>query len=157
MGLREKLESKARKRLVVPIQVSDPTVEHQAYMGAAAALQVARSKEEATPEYIAQLEKQVVDAGERYRQHFVEVELQSLDRVDWNAAMSKWMGDEYIDWDAALAPLLAESCTDPDLKDEAWWAERLAGAEWSEGDVDGLKQAVLALNVASMEARYPKD
>jgi hypothetical protein len=156
VSLREKLEAKQRKRLVVPVQVSDPSTEHEAYIGAASALKLAHAKEESTPEYIAQLEKLVVDAGERYRSHFVEVELQSLDRADWNAAMAKWMGEEHIDWDAALAPLLAESCTDEDLQDEQWWAERLAAPEWSEGDVDALKAAILTLNVTSMEARYPK-
>lgn len=156
MGLREKLEAKQRKRLVVPVQVSDPSTEHEAYIGAATALQLAQATDASTPEYIAQLEKQVVDAGERYRGHFVEVELQSLERADWNAAMAKWQGEEYIDWEQALAPLLAESCTDLELKDEEWWTTRLSGAEWAEGDVDSLKQAILALNISAMEARFPK-
>lgn len=159
MSLRDKLERKQRKRLVVPVQVSDPSKDHEAYVGASAALQVAQSKQgdERDPAYIAQLEKQLVDAGERYRGNFVEVELRSLERADWNAAMAKWMGEEHIDWVEALAPLLAESCADEDLQDEEWWAARLAEPEWSEGDVDSLKQAILALNVTAMEARYPKD
>lgn len=157
MSLRDRLEAKQRKRLVVPVQVSDPSTEHEAYIGAASALQLARSNEESTPEYIAQLEKQVVDAGERYRSHFVEVELQSLNRGDWNAAMVKWQSEEgYIDWDQALAPLLAESCTDEDLRDEEWWAARLVSPEWAEGDADAMKAAILTLNVSAMEARYPK-
>lgn len=157
MSLRERLEQKQRRRLVVPIQASDPSQDHEAYVGSSAALQIAQAKDDSSPEYVAQLEKQLADAGDRYRSHYVEIELQALSRDDWEAAMHRWQGDETIDWAAALAPLLAESCTDVDLQDEAWWVVQLSKPEWTEGDTDSLRMAILTLNVEAMEPRYPKD
>lgn len=156
-SLRARIEKKQRRRLVVPIQASDPSKDHEAYLGVAAALQLAQSKDDTSAEYVAQLEKQLTDAGERYRGHFVEIEMQALSRDDWEAAMHRWQGEETIDWGAALAPLLAESCTDVDLQDEAWWVVQLSKPEWTEGDTDSLRMAILTLNVEALEARYPKD
>lgn len=157
MSLRDRLENKERKRLVVPIQTSDPGRDHEAWMGAAGALRIAQTNDEATPEYKAELSKLMDEAEKRYLAHFAEVELQALIRSDWEAAMAEWQGEETIDWDAALAPLLALSCTDPELQDEAWWAEQLAKPSWTDGEFDGLKTAILSLNVQAWEPRYPKD
>lgn len=157
MSLRDKLEHKERKRLVVPIQTSDPSKDYEAWVGTMAALQHAQANEESTPEYKAQLSKQLDEAEERHRGHFAEVELQALERTDWEAAMSEWQGEDGIDWEAALAPLMAQSCTDEELQDEQWWRTQFAKPEWTDGDVDGLKHAILTLNVQAFEARYPKD
>lgn len=156
-GLRAKLEAKERRRLAVPIQASDPSRDYEAYLGTSAALVSAQANKESSPDYVAQLAKQLAEGEQRYRDHFVEIELQAMSRDDWEAAMSRWQGDEVIDWAAALAPLLAESCTDTELQDAEWWRAQLGKPEWTEGDTDALKSALLTLNVMAFEARYPKD
>jgi hypothetical protein len=59
-------------------------------------------------------------------------------------------------WAEALAPLLAESCVDPDLRDAQWWAQQLARPEWSEGDTNALQMALLRLNVDAADPQVPK-
>lgn len=158
-SLREQLEAKQRRRLVQPIQISNPSGDEQAWMGVTAALQVEQGKpaEERNDAAVAHLQKQLDDAWERVRSHYVDIELQSMPRDDWNAAMTEWSGEDGIDWAAALAPLLAASCTDPDLQDVTWWRDQLAMDSWSEGDTNGLRMVLLALNVDGLDPRLPKD
>jgi hypothetical protein len=156
MGLKDQLEAKKRRRLVVPIQISDPSEDHEIYMGVAVALQQAQQRED-NGAVVAQLETQLVAAGEKVRSHYADVELLAMRRDDWNAAMAAWQGDDDIDWAEALAPLLAESCVDDDLRSVEWWRQQLGRDEWTEGDTDALKSGLLQLNVMRMEARYPKD
>lgn len=158
-GLREKLEAKQRRRLVQPIQITDSSADQQTWMGVTAALQVAQNKPEGERDdkAIANLQRQLDEAWERVRSHYADVELQSMPRDDWNAAMLEWQGEDGIDWAAALAPLLANSCTDPDLQDVEWWKGQLEQDSWSEGDTNALRMALLMLNVDSLDARLPKD
>ena len=158
-SLREKLEAKQRRRLVQPIQISNPAEDQRVWMGVTAALQLEQNKpdEERNDAVVANLQRQLDEALGRYQAHFVEVELQSMPRDDWNAAMTEWQGDDGIDWAAALAPLLAASCTDPDLQDVIWWQNQLAQDSWSEGDTNALRFALLALNVDGLDPRLPKD
>lgn len=127
-------------------------------MGVVAALDLAKSKpdEERSDASVTNLQKQLDEAWDRVRSHYVDIELQSMPRDDWDAAMHAWDGEEGIDWPTALAPLLAASCVDEDLRDEAWWKAQLARDEWSEGDTNSLKAALLRLNVDGLDARYPK-
>lgn len=158
-SLREKLEAKQRRRLVQPIPVSDSSEDHSTWMGVLAALQLAQNKPEGERDdkVIANLQKQQDEAWERYRSHFAEIELQSMRRDDWHAATLEWQGEDGIDWAAALAPLLANSCTDPELQDAEWWKTQLEQDAWSEGDTNALRMALLMLNVDSLDARLPKD
>jgi len=172
VSLRDRLAAKERRRLVVPIQVSDPSEDNNTWMGVMAAREKAEyslSKDSAEDDdevrrernakVLEQLENQANAAQERVRSHYVDVELQALSRTDWEAATAKWTRDDEdgaMDWPAALAPLLAESCVDNDLQDEKWWRDTLAKEEWTEGDTDALRAALLQLNVYAVEARYPK-
>lgn len=161
-SLSEQLEKKKRRRLVQPIQISNPGEDQQTWMGVLAALQLEQNKpdDQRSDKVIANLQKQLDAAWERFRSHYADVELQSMPRPDWNAAMTEWQGEEGIDWAAALAPLLAQSCVDPDdlkLHDPAWWQTQLEEPSWSEGDINSLRMAVLALNVDGVDARLPKD
>lgn len=155
MSLRERLEAKQRRRLTVPILVSDSTQDQHVLNGAAVALQVAQSREEPQSDEIEILRKAQEEAAAAVQAHFVEVELQAMSGNDWEAAMAAWSGDE-IDWPKALAPLLAQSCVDEELQDEQWWSERLADPAWSEGDRDTLKMALLRLNVTAASPTVPK-
>lgn len=160
-SLREQLEAKERRRLVQPIQISNPGGDHQIWMGVTAALQLEQNKsdEDRNDTVVANLQKQLEDAWDRLRSHYADIELQSMPRDDWNAAMTEWQGEDGINWAAALAPLLAASCTDPDpmLHDPEWWQERLDQDTWSEGDINSVRMALLALNVDGLDARLPKD
>jgi hypothetical protein len=159
VSLRQQLEAKQRRRLVQPVQVSNPSADQQTWMGVTAALQLEQGKpdEERNDKVVANLQKQLDDAWDRVRSHYVDVELQSMPRVDWNAAMTEWQGEDGIDWATALASLLAASCMDPDLQDAEWWQTQLEHDTWSEGDTNGLRMALLALNVDGLDARLPKD
>lgn len=155
MSLRERLEAKQRRRLTVPILVSDPSSDQHVLNGATVALQVAQAREEPEADEIETLRKVHEEATAAVQAHFVEVELQAMPSPDWEAAMAAWSGDE-VDWSAALAPLLAQSCVDEDLRDEKWWSECLAGDAWTEGDLDALKMALLRLNVTAASPIVPK-
>ncbi len=158
-SLKEKLEAKQRRRLVQPIPITDSSQDNQLWMGVLAALQLEQQKEgeERSDARLASLQKQLDDAWERVRSHYADVEMQSMPRDEWNAAMLEWQGEEGINWPAALAPLLAASCVDEDLQDESWWRAQLEQDTWSEGDTNSLRMAVLTLNVDGMDARVPKD
>lgn len=154
-GLRERLAAKARRRLVVPILVSDPSVDQHTLNGAVVALQVAQAREETQPGEVENLTTAVQEAAEAVKGHYVDVHMQALTASDWEAAMAKWTGDT-VDWAAALPPLLAASCVDEELQDEQWWSERLADDSWTEGDIDALRRALLLLNVSAADPTVPK-
>jgi hypothetical protein len=158
-GLWEQLEAKQRRRLVQPIQISNPGEDQQIWMGVTAALQLEQNKpdDQRNDTVVANLQKQLDEAWDRVRSHYVDIELQSMPRPDWNAAMTEWQGDEGIDWAAALAPLVAACCVEPELQDPARWQALLEQDSWSEGDTNSLRMAVLALNVDGLDARLPKD
>lgn len=163
MSLRSRLEEKTRRRLTVPILVSDPAEDQGQAQTLYAALQVATG--EADTETAKRLEAELKEVAERVRSHWAEVELQALPRDEWRAANSAWQTVETTEdgpqvvtnWAEALAPLLAESCVDPDLRDAQWWAQQLARPEWSEGDTNALQMALLRLNVDAADPQVPKD
>lgn len=156
MTLREKLAAKQRRRLVVPVQITDPAEDYNTLRGTVAARAVARAREDNQPGEVEGLDSAVDAALAAVKAHFADVELQSMPADDWEAAMARWSGDGAIDWPAALASLLAESCVDDDLRDEAWWEELLSGDAWSDGDRDQLKSAILRLNVTAADPTVPK-
>lgn len=157
--LRTLLEAKERRRMVVPIQVSDASADHEAWMGIYLAIEAAKHRDDDAA--IADLRKQLDELSEKMKAHWASVELQALPSEDWERVSRVWRSDTDtddggIDWPNALAPLLAESCTDPELNDAEWWAEQLARPSWTEGDRDALKVALLRLNVSALEPHIPK-
>ena len=164
MSLRDRLEGKARRRLSVPVQISDPTEDFRDLNGAAVALEAARTRS-APEEELAPLRALVEELSEKVKQHWAPLELQALHAAEWEIAASNWQKIEVnedgpvsvMDWTAALPPLLAESCVDPDLKDAEWWAEQLAKPHWTEGDLDALRAAILQLNIDAAGAQAPKE
>jgi hypothetical protein len=162
VSLRDRLEAKQRRRIDVPILVSDPTQDQANATALVTALQAALGRND-TGE-AERLREQIQAQAEKIKEHWVVVELQAMPRDEWRAATGAWQtvettedGPQVVtDWAQALAPLLAESCVDPDLRDEAWWAERLARPEWSEGDTNALQLALLQLNVDAVDPQVPK-
>ncbi len=162
MSLREQLERKQRRRVVVPVLISDPSQDVATLNGVMVAMNAVH---EGDSDAAQSLKSEVDDLTERIRSHWVDVELQSLPPAEWEAAIGAWQTIELQDdgptavmnWAEGLPALLAVSCTDPDLRDADWWREQLASERWSEGDVDALKRAVLTLNIDAAEPRAPKD
>lgn len=152
--LREQLASKQRKRLIVPIQVTDASADHEQWMAVAMSLELARNRDDTGT--VAILERELADASDRYRAHWVQVEMQAMSADDWESAMQQWHGGDEINWAEALAPLLAESCVDPTLRDVAEWRERLSSPEWTLGDRDALRAGLLQLNVMGASPVVPK-
>lgn len=161
--LRARLEEKTRRRLRVPILVSDPSEDQAHAQMLSAALQVATAAQdlEAAQKHEAELQ----EAAARIRSHWVDVELQAMPRDEWRAATSAWQTVETTEdgpqvvtnWAEALAPLVAESCVDSDLRDASWWSQQLARPEWSEGDTNALQMALLRLNIDAADPQVPKD
>lgn len=157
MSARERLAAKQRRRLVVPIQITDPTEDYNILRGTMAALQAAEARGEDTqPGEVEGLATTAADALASVKAHYCDVALQAMEATLWEQAMARWSGGDSIDWPAALSPLLAASCVDPDLQDEAWWHEVLGQPAWSEGDRDQLKSALLRLNVTAADPIVPK-
>lgn len=160
--LREILEAKERRRMVVPIQVSDATADHEAWMGIYVAIEAAKNRNDDA--VVVALRAQLGEASDKVQSHWASIELEALPSDEWEKASRVWRSeadatdsDNDMDWAKALAPLLAESCTDPELRDVEWWQTQLARPGWSEGDRDALKVALLRLNVSALEPHVPKD
>jgi hypothetical protein len=162
MSLKERLEGKQRRWLMVPILVSDPSEDQAALSALLVALNAAAGRDDAGA--VAQLQPQAEAHADKVRSHWVEVKLLSLPADEWRVATSVWQTVEVSDdgpevvtnWAEALAPLLAESCADPELQDAEWWAGQLQQPGWSEGDRNALKLALLRLNVEAADPQIPK-
>jgi hypothetical protein len=163
MSLRERLEAKTRRRLSVPVLVSDPSEDQGELQTLLVALQAAQGRDD--EEAAARLRAQAEAQADKVRAHWAEVELQAMPKAEWRAANALWQTVETTEdgpqvvtnWDEALAPLIAQSCVDPELQDPEWWAEQLAKPEWSEGDSHTFQLAILRLNVESADPQVPKD
>lgn len=161
-SLRARLEEKTRRRLTVPVRVSDPSEDQSHAQTLYTALQAATGAEDA--DAAKKLEAELEEVAARIRSHWVDVEMQAMPRDEWRAATSAWQTVETTEdgtqvvtnWAEALAPLLAESCVDPELQDAQWWAQQLARPEWSEGDTNALQLALLRLNVDAVDPQVPK-
>lgn len=151
MNLRERIEAKRRRTEEVPLLVGDPSeitaeldrlrkslAEHmEAVKGDA----VGDGQEERLRGEIRAVLQQQADL-------VVTVHMQSLPVDEWDAMVGDLEPDERgrIDLSSVLAPLIAASCTDPDLKDDKWWAEQMTAPSWSGGDKAAFVQALWKLN-----------
>lgn len=163
MSIRARVEAKIRRRLSVPVLVSDPSQDQANLEAVVIALRAAQGRDD--DEAAAQLLPEVEVQAAKVQSHWASVELQNLHPDEWQAASILWQtlettehGPEMVtNWHEALPSLIAQSCVDPDLQDEGWWAEQLAKPEWSTGDFDGFRIAILRLNTYSVDPQVPKD
>lgn len=153
-SIRERLAEKTRRRVVVPIQLSDDTEDRETARGIEVAVGLARQRDEG--QVVEQLQAELADVDARVRARYLEVELQSLTPAEWDAAEQQWSTDGEWNWTEGLAPLLAESCTHPDLRDVEFWRETLARPEWTEGDRSALRTGLLHVNVYRADPFVPK-
>lgn len=153
----EQLQAKQRRLITVPIKISNSAVDEEILMGAQVALQQAVGRDDDTGA-AEQLRTRVEEAADAVRAHWADIELHAMPADQWNAAMEAYRAGEdgQVDWAQALAPLLAESCVDPDARDVDRWREMLTRPEWSEGDRDALKRGLLEVNVIAADPYFPK-
>lgn len=156
-SLRERIEAKARRTAELPILVGDAS---SAMAAVTEALRLLQNHQAAAPEqpdeaYTAE-EQRLLDAVQQavaaQSEMVVDVKIQALPADEWEAIFGPLEPDENgeIDLDEVRAALLAASCVDEELRDEAWWEEQLARPEWSKGDKLAINNTLLNLNHSAM-------
>lgn len=169
MSLRARIEAKARRTATLPLQVGNVAAAAATVAMRRAALEghlsaVRKRAEDGTPASDAdndraeQLRRQLADAEQAHADSVVLIELQALDDDVWDAVLGDAPTDAAgdIDLDDVRAALMAASCVDPELQDEAWWEAQLARPEYSKGDKLALTNVLMALNLNTPEGRQGK-
>jgi hypothetical protein len=158
MGARDRIAAKQVRRVIVPIQLSDPSEDNQRVLGATVALYKAQERGDADETEIADLQRQAKEAEEAVAKHFEPVAMRALPAAEWEALSARHTNEsgDGLDWAAALPALVAVSCEDEDLRDADFWRHVFADAAWSEGDADALRTALLHLNISAPDPRLPK-
>lgn len=162
-SLRERIEAKARRTAKLPILLGDVTAATAAVTEALRQLQNHQAAKPEGPDEAYEAEdKRLRDAVEQavreQQELVVYVDLQALPADEWEAVFGPIEPDENgeISLDEVRAALLAASCVDEDLRDEAWWEEQLARPEWSKGDKLAINNTLLDLNHSAMLGRPGK-
>lgn len=157
-GLRDRLDAKARRRVVVPIPVTDPGDDaRRTASEAAAALSIAGLAGLSETRQ-AELREAHETAQAQLEEHTAAVALLAMPAADWEALTAAYLLDdgEDLDWRGLLPHALAACCEDEDLQDADWWASKLDDPAWSAGDIAALRRAVLHLNQWAPPAFIPK-
>jgi hypothetical protein len=159
VSVRALIEGKQRRTAKLPILVGNPSAAAAAVESARRALvlheETLKRKPSGKKPTVAerkrsdQLRADLKAVVEQFAAMTVEVELQSLPEDEWEALFGSIEPGEDGGYDlgAIQAPLLAASCTDPELQDEAWWSEQLARPEWTDGDKGLITRILLELNI----------
>jgi hypothetical protein len=159
--LKDLIAAKQRRTARLPILVGDPraaAVEVETFRTALRIHQeqakgradAGHQPDEADRAEEERLRQALKDANDRAAATVVEVEVQALPADEWDAIFGPIEPDENGELDITdlHAALLAASCVDPDLRDEAWWKEQLARDDiWSKGDRMTITNVLLQLNV----------
>lgn|GEM_PF-1372660 len=157
MSLRDRLESKQRRRVTWTVEVSDPSTT-QARVAAARAQLAQAEALETSEESRAALAAELADAERAVATHYEQVQFEALD-PDLFEAMLVEHSDAAGDVDRArMRPALAAACAvDEGLRDEQWWADRFASGVWSKGEIDDLYHLlVTVLNYSVPRGAYSK-
>lgn len=170
-SLRDRIAAKARRTVTFPLQVGDVAAAQAEVATARAALDVYQQQVRARIEAagggqqtddeqkrIIVLRGALKEALAREGDTVADVEIQSLPDDEWDAILGEAPQDEAgdIDLDDVRAALLAASCTDESLRDEAWWEEQLARPEFSKGDKLLINNMLLRLNLNTPDGRQGK-
>lgn len=162
MTLRELIAAKQRRTVTWPLLVGNPSAAaaevttfqraldaHEAVV--ADAKNSGKRPTKAQLQRSGKLREDLQAAVTRMQACVVSIELQSLPDDEWEALFGPIEPDEDGDLDISSihAPLLAASCTDPELQDAEWWAEQLSQPNWSKGDKATLSRTLLQLNVGA--------
>lgn len=139
MSLRERLQAKARRRVTVTVQVTDPADDARRAAEARVLLLAAQTDPTRADELPA-LERAVEEADAAVAANMVDVTFEQLTDADFEAVVAAHTTDDGVD-QAAVLPVLAAACAvDEDLRDEQWWTDQLdpASGVWSPGERDHL-------------------
>lgn len=147
--LRERLASKAPRRVVQPVQIAPAGAEEAALAAEWLA------KVQADPETAGD-PPEALTALQEARQ--VEVPFRAIDSKEWEKVVAvhpaKEGDDAGMDWRAALPVVAALCCEDESMQDDDAWREILDG--WSHGELVGLWGALLSINTNAPAAHLPK-
>lgn len=162
MSLRALIEAKNRRTAKLPLLVGDLSAASAEVATLRAALDIQQRQRGAKTRPTKAEEKTRADLQEaldRQAACIVEVEIQAIPDDQWDALFADLTeGDDGdLDLTAIHAPLLAASCTDPELQDADWWAEQLKLPHWSKGDKASISQALLELNTTAPMRNPGKD
>lgn len=169
-SLRDKIAAKARRTASFPLQVGDVAAAQAEVATARAVLDLHQQQvkaridanggqqTDAEQQRILVLRGALKEAQAREADTVVNVEIQSLPDDEWDAILGEAPEDEAgdIDLDDVRAALLAASCTDESLRDEAWWEQQLARPEFSKGDKLLINNTLLRLNLNTPDGRQGK-
>lgn len=155
MGLRDLIDAKQRRTARLPILVGDPSAAMAEVAKVQEALRLhaealgAREPTEDEAAREAQLRADAQAALDRQAAMIVWVDLQSLPDDEWDGMVGDLEPGEngLPDLTPIHAPLLAASCTDPELQDAEWWAVALKRPEWTDGDKASITQKLFELNI----------
>lgn len=154
-SLKERIEAKSRRTASLPIPVGDAAEGLAAVTEALRQLQQHQAAAPDEPDEAHKAEEQrlteaVQAAVAAQAELVVHVKLRALPSDEWEAVFGPMEPDENgeIDLDEVRAALLAASCVDEDLRDEAWWEQQLARPEWSKGDKLAVNRTLLDLNLS---------
>ncbi|WP_182112887.1 hypothetical protein [Actinotalea sp. JY-7876] len=158
-SIRDRLAAKARRRVVIPVLVSDPTEDRRRAAVADAEFLAAQARPARAGDLPA-LQEAAAAARAAVAQHFEDVAFRALRPDDLEALIAEHSKGEEPDRDALRAALAAECAEDEALRDEAWWREQLdpKTTSWSSGERDQLYFELLTgLHYTVPAAALPKD
>lgn len=157
LSLREQIEAKDRRRIFVPVQLSDPGVDAARARDLntlALAAEVDGSSVEQLAEAVAARDTALaaVDA------HFADVEFRALVPDEFEALINRHTdGEGDLNRRALCAELAAACAVDESVKDADWWAAQFEGGTWSKGEFDGLYMRLFTeLNYSAPSRSVPK-
>lgn len=158
-SIRERLAAKKRRRMVFPVQISDPggSVERLERARKTVTLLELSGVDEDDERMVA-ADAEVAAALAEHDAHFEFLQFHALNADDMEALAANYRDDEgELDTKALTVPLAAACAVDPELQDEAYWAELLASDEWSHAERTQLYTGLLGLNWSAPGALVPKD
>lgn len=159
MSLKARLEAKARRRVTVRVQVTDPAQDVRRADEARAFLLHAQLVPERADQ-VPSLEAAVKEADKAVDAHYVDVVFEQLHDVDFEAVVAAHTTDDGVDQDAVLPVLAAACAVEEDLRDEEWWTEQLdpSKGSWNPGERDHLYYKLYTeLHYAVPSGAVPKD
>jgi hypothetical protein len=169
-SLRERIEGKTRRTLAFPLQVGDTAAAAADVAAQRGALDLHQqqvrarldahggvpTEDEAKRTIV--LRGALKDALARQADTVATIVLQALPDDEWDTVLGGADVDDAGDivLDDVRAALLAASCVDESLRDEAWWVGQLARPEFSKGDQLALTNALMRLNLNVPDGRQGK-
>ena len=160
-SLRTRLAAKAPRRIVFPVQVSDPgkatefvaeAEQKLKWLNVTALTVDDKAKHE---EAIRAAEENVADARAALAEHFLDVEFQAGHPADVERILAD-NADDKGQWNVKALPALAAlSVVDPELQDAEWWQAQFEGL-WSLGERDTLWAVLIDLNASAPPTSVPK-